>query len=404
MVVGHARPEHAVVEANDRHVGVGHRQAVVEARDEDECVLRAVFDADAEVGDLHQRRHRVVATVRARMLERLSGLHCRPDQARARRLQRARQIESVRLDGVSGQPEHPMERRRRRREMKLLLRKLKNRRHQLVRLDRHRPLRDVDEVASGERQRAAAGLPHAVTVTEARERASVPVLDDAGPRVAEHLAVDRLQPGVDRHGVSLCGRLRIESEIFEGETPDRLAAAPGRLSLSARHHGCLPRADRDVAHPHGGPQPIDEHRRPKRGEVIGVRIALRRAVEPVDEQGPIKDERVRLHSRRRGGPLHADDPRVDRQQQVTVCGRRVLGLQDDQIRRGGESFLVPIGRQPERHRRLGGGDGRGRRDLRIELRGGRCAHARPRLRRQARRVPLDARASGDRLGASHWCG
>ena len=199
VVVGPARPEHAVVETHDRHVGARDRYAVVETRDEDERVLRAVFDVDAEIGDLHQGRHRVVAAVRARVVEQLAGPHGSPHQARARRLQRPRQVESVRLDGVGGQAERPMDRRRRRREMKLLLRELKNRRHELVRLDRHRPLRDVDEVASGERQRTAAGLPHAVAIAEARKCAGVPVLDNPGPRVAEHLAIDRLQPGINRH-------------------------------------------------------------------------------------------------------------------------------------------------------------------------------------------------------------
>ena len=60
-------------------------------------------------------------------------------------------------------------------------------------LDRRGPLRHGREVARVERQeRAAALFPDAVAVAEAREGALVPVLDEAGPRVAERLAVDRL--------------------------------------------------------------------------------------------------------------------------------------------------------------------------------------------------------------------
>src|SRR5688572_13788506 len=68
------------------------------------------------------------------------------------------------------------------------------RRHQVRRADRRRPLRDVTKIARIKRQlRSATLLPHTVPISEAGERTRVPVLDDAHPRVPEGLSVGRLE-------------------------------------------------------------------------------------------------------------------------------------------------------------------------------------------------------------------
>ena len=85
-------------------------------------------------------------------------------------------------------------------------------RHQLGRIERHRPLRDVLHVARVERQLGPAVLlPDAVAVAEARERAHVPVVDDARPGVAERLAVGGAERGRQIDRVAAVGRLRREA-------------------------------------------------------------------------------------------------------------------------------------------------------------------------------------------------
>ena len=66
---GGAAPERAVVRPHDRDVRAAHRRAGVEPGDEDQRVLRAVLDADPEVGDLDDRRARarLVAAVARRV-------------------------------------------------------------------------------------------------------------------------------------------------------------------------------------------------------------------------------------------------------------------------------------------------------------------------------------------------
>ena len=75
-------PGHAVVQADDRHVGAGDRHAVVEARDEHECVLRAVLDRDPEIGDLDDGGNRfgVAVAERSCALNRRTRLNSTPHE------------------------------------------------------------------------------------------------------------------------------------------------------------------------------------------------------------------------------------------------------------------------------------------------------------------------------------
>ena len=49
-------PQDFVVARDERHAGARDRRAVVEACDENQRVQRAVFDGNAQVGDLYDRR------------------------------------------------------------------------------------------------------------------------------------------------------------------------------------------------------------------------------------------------------------------------------------------------------------------------------------------------------------
>src|SRR5207249_3070404 len=72
------------------------------------------------------------------------------------------------------------------------------------------------EVAGVERQGPAAVLfPHAMAVAEARERALMPIVDDAEPGVAEDLAVAGAEIRADHDGVLPNRWLGCEPSVLE---------------------------------------------------------------------------------------------------------------------------------------------------------------------------------------------
>ena len=137
-----------------------HRRAGVEARDEDERVVRAVLDGDAEVRDLDDRRaDAALASSRRELGNRLAFLDRGPDQA-GRRAGRARPSGRARATQC-GRPRRRGGARCRRRPASLSNRglQLQQRRHQTAAgAIGAAHCRDVREVARVERQeRAAAG-------------------------------------------------------------------------------------------------------------------------------------------------------------------------------------------------------------------------------------------------------
>ena len=250
---GGPRPHRLAVRHDQRHLRADYRRRGVEARHEHERILRTVLDRDAEVGDLHQARARnrlvVLRPRRPGPVNRRALLDRRPDEPGARGFQHAGQIEAVRLDAVGRDAEAAGRRRRRRRDPEVRVLQLQQRRHQLLRVDGRHPLRDRRKVARVERQQRAATLfPHAVAVAEAGERALVPVLDLAGPRVAERLAVGRLQVRGQRREKRRRRRLRLEARVFEAEV-FRLVPLPAlpRPRLRLRHR-LLAASAGDVVH------------------------------------------------------------------------------------------------------------------------------------------------------------
>ena len=132
--------------------------------------------------------------------------------------------------------ELPVDRIDRRREAKPR-RQLPDRRHQIVVGERRRPLLHAEEIPRVERQNgSAARLPDAVAVAETGEGRAMPVLDPPGPRVAERLAVDRCEPGVDRDEVRARRRLRAEASHPRPSTRRR-CRFPTPSSASARSAG-----------------------------------------------------------------------------------------------------------------------------------------------------------------------
>ena len=97
------------------------------------------------------------------------------------------------------------------------------------------------------------------------------------PGVAEHLAVERLQPGVHGDGVGLRRRLPIEADVLDREAPQHFLAGPRRLPLGARRHDDVASADGDVADRDRRPQPVERHGTAKSGGVVVVGVALRAA-------------------------------------------------------------------------------------------------------------------------------
>ena len=84
LIVCAARPRHAVVQPDDRHVGAADRRTRVEARHERQGVLRAVLDGDAQVRHLHNRGdRRGFFPIGMRARDRLAGLDGGPHEARA---------------------------------------------------------------------------------------------------------------------------------------------------------------------------------------------------------------------------------------------------------------------------------------------------------------------------------
>ena len=82
--VGGSGPEHVVLDRPDRDSRSGNRLCIVEPRDENERVLRRVFDGDAEVGHLHDRAVGVLG-VPLRMRDLVAWLDHGPDDAGADR-------------------------------------------------------------------------------------------------------------------------------------------------------------------------------------------------------------------------------------------------------------------------------------------------------------------------------
>src|SRR5207253_4448752 len=126
------------------------------------------------------------------------ALNGSPHETTARRLKRLRQVEPVGLNLVCRDPKLSVRTGTVGRGMELLFLEIDDRRHEAVDCDPARPLPDVGEVAGVERKRAASGLPHTMSVAKIRERAIVPVFDDADPAVTEGLSVERLKIRVER--------------------------------------------------------------------------------------------------------------------------------------------------------------------------------------------------------------
>ena len=82
--VGGAGPEDFVVRRADRNLGARDRRGVVESRDEDQRVLRRVFDGDAEVRDLHDRARDILG-IALRLGDGVARLDDGPDDPVANR-------------------------------------------------------------------------------------------------------------------------------------------------------------------------------------------------------------------------------------------------------------------------------------------------------------------------------
>src|SRR5262245_62170421 len=118
--------------------------------------------------------------------------------------------------------------------MKVLRLQRHNSRHELGRREARQPLADVLEVPGIEREcRATAALPDTMAITKTRERAFVPVLDDAYPWVTERLTVDGLKGWTELICVGPRWRLPIVAGIFKAGCP--------LLVARCLAHGVLPR-------------------------------------------------------------------------------------------------------------------------------------------------------------------
>ena len=402
---GGAAPVDAVVQPHERDVRAGDGRAIVEASDEEQGVLRAVLDRDAEVGHLDDRGARsldvrVAGAARAR--DGLPFLDGRPHETRAVRLQHARHVQAVRLDPV-GRHRQPARRAcPSRRLVEVVLLQPHERRHQVGQLKRGDPLRDVAEVVRVERQHpAAVFFPDAMPVSEARERALVPVVHDPQPRIPERLPVSRPEIGARGDRVLPHRRLRPKAGIFQRQSAARvgrlLAAWPRCRRLD---HGSV-RRRRDVGRRDRGGKRLDAHLPPHLDRVPPVRLALHATVELVDEEGPFRLDRERLLLTGGRGARRGRHARVDGQTHPALRLHGSGGLQHHHVATGRIRLAIPVGRETQLDGGGGSRDRACRAGLGIEAVDGLwVGHAKPRLLfiGERRRRPVVALQRGLHMG------
>ena len=361
---GGARPLRAAVGLDDGDAGARHRRSVVEARDEQQRVLRAVLHGNPEVGHLHQARpdDRLVVfrPRRARARDRRPLLDGRPHEPGSRRFQHAGKIQAVRLDAIGrhAQPARGRCGRRRQEEVRAL--ELQHGRHEPLRIDRRDPLRHERKVARVERQqRAAPLLPDAMTIAEARERALVPVLHQAGPRVAQRLTVGGCQVCRQYRQERRRRRLRREAGVLERQAA-RLVLLPGLARPRLRFHKrALAAGGRDVSHLQGRREGRGLDGSAKLDRIVIVRIARAVAMEAVDQERRRDLDRVVLRPPRYRQPGEGGDAPVRFELHPALRRHRRCRLEHHHVGRRLEPLLVPVWRhrQQDRGGRLGRGPG-----------------------------------------------
>ena len=329
--------------------------------------MRAVLDRDAEIGDLNRPSSASVRTIFVRGSASPRSIAAQKSPVPCGDRQRL-QIEAVRLDLV-GRDVEPARACRGRAAASsncdfssARTRGIRSVERQLLHV-----LGDGPEVARVERQlRAAARFPHAVAVAETRERALVPVLDEADPRIAERLAVVAVNAGIEPERPGARRRLAIEAGVLDavrgGPCRDWLrsrvtTSAPAcpcaesvmSVAVSARAKlaasACSVNADGVVA------------------DGVHSRLAVRAR----HEEHLRQLDRGRLRRRRQRGPVRARHPRVHRQLQPT---RRAAAPRRSRARPsrrcGGNRLRSHVGRQAEGHRVTPGGRLARQRNLGVE--------------------------------------